>query len=114
MSCTVAVAVIRRLGVIPRDRRRDVFLTHFRSLNADITTVYGALDWSYEVATAANAAIEGETTVANAFIKPLQFQGIDGRPRLVGPDFFAADGTDMVGMVRTIRFGGAELIVSKS
>jgi hypothetical protein len=105
----VDVAVYFRIRAVPRDRRRDVFLSHTQNLTDEIERIIGKLDRDYDLLNAANVllAADGE---AQGFCEPLRFSRVDGRPRLAGPDVFAAGGKDAVGLVRTVSFTGARHI----
>jgi hypothetical protein len=106
---SVDVAVYFRIRAVPRDRRRDVFLSHTQNLTDEVERIIGQIDRSYDLLNAANVLLadDGET---QGFCEPLRFSRIDGRPRLAGPDVFAASGKDAVGLVRTVSFTGARLV----
>ncbi|MGH8743511.1 MAG: hypothetical protein ACREUY_04455 [Burkholderiales bacterium] len=110
---SVLVAVVRRIGNVPRDRRRDVFLNNLNTLDDDIDKVYSALDWKYEVMNAANALILTDTTSTQGFIEPLRLVGDVGRPRLVDAEFFGGK-EGVAGMMRILPFGGARRITTKA
>lgn len=108
----VNVAVVKRLGNVPRDRKRSVFLDNLDSLDAEVDRVFQAIDWKYEVTTAANAIILAETQSSQGFIKPLCGCGQVEPPRPAPPDMFAASGQQAAGMMRLIHFHGARRITT--
>jgi hypothetical protein len=110
---SLSVAVVRRIGNVPRDRRRDIFLNNLNTLDDDIDRVFSVVDWKYELMNLANSLITAETQSSEGFIEPLRLIGEVSRPRLVGAEFFGGKG-DEAGMMRVIPFGGARRITTKA
>ena len=107
---SVAVTVVKRIRHVPRDRMRDVFLNNLGSMDDEIAKICAAIDWTYEVATAATALLVAADDKAQGFVHPLVFTHVDARPRLVNPDIFAATGQQAAGMARTVYFDTARRI----
>ncbi len=106
---SVQVTAVRRLGRVPRDRRRDVFAFNLESLNDTLVKAYNAIDWSYEVVQAANAALG----VSDGFVHPLVFDGVDPQPRTIAASEFSASGDGAVALARTVRFSHALFVTRK-
>jgi hypothetical protein len=103
----VDVTVVKRVRHVPRDRLRDVFLNNLESLDAELDKIAAAIDWQYGVTSRANDLLDASGDTAQGFHHPLVFQSVDSRPRLVGPEVFAATGRTPAGMARTIHFDAA-------
>lgn len=111
----VSAAVIKRIGAIPRDRLRDVFIANVAALNALVDKVVVAIDWKYEVTNAANVLILAETGSAEGFIHPLVLSGPIGKPRWCPAEMFAGKNDETkAGLMRVIPFGGARRITTIS
>ncbi len=108
------VAVIRRIGNVPSDRRRDVFLNNLNTLDDDIDRVFAVVDWKYDLMNAANSLIAAETGSREGFIEPLRLVGEVSRPRLVGAEVFGGKDDSDAGMLRVVPFGGARRITTKA
>lgn len=107
---SVQVTAVRRLGRVPRDRRRDVFAFNLESLNDMLGKVYSAIDWIYDVIQSANSSLG---LAADGFVHPLVFDGVDPQPRTISAAEFAASGDGAVALARTIRFAHALFITRK-
>lgn len=108
MVFNVGVTAIQRARNVPRDRSRNVFLSNLHNLNAELEKIAAAIDWKYEVVNAANELLLGEGDEHQGFHHPLVWVSVDAKPRLVGPDVFAAvPGKQAAGMARTVHFGAA-------
>lgn len=106
---SVAVTCIVRIGNVPRDRRRGIFLEEFDSLGFSIDEVVDAIDWKYGVITAANADILTETSSTEGFIEPLVWMSTEAKPRHVDATIFSGTGSNAA-LARTVVFGGARRI----
>ena len=107
----VDVTIVMRCAKLPRDRQRNVFAGNLENLNSRVRAVSAACHFSYLVLTKANAEIVNTQNSNEGFTEPLKFGGVDAKPRMVGPDFFAAIGSDpRAGMARTVRLVGARRI----
>lgn len=108
----VEVTVAIRCAKVPRDRQREVFAKNLEGLNSRLRAIVAAVgNFSYEVLNLANAEIVNTQNSNEGFIEPLKFGGVDSKPRMIGPDFFAAVGNDQrAGMARTVRLVGARRI----
>ena len=110
----VDVLVVKRVTHIPRDRKRDVFLNNLDALTEEIDKIYSAIDFSYPLLNAANALILAATGSSEGFMEPLNFAGVDKRPREVNPELFNdVPGKTKAGMARTIMFHGARRMTHK-
>jgi len=109
----VDVTVVLRATSVPRDRHRDVYLRNLMSLNDLIQKVRDAIDFKYEVNTAANVIITGLTGSTYGFTEPLKFQGMQARPVKVSAEFFAASKEPVAGLARTVYFRGARRIQAR-
>lgn len=102
----VDVEVVIRMAGVPRDRKREVFLSTLGGLNNrlwQIVTTVGHFD--YRVITAA----KGYSAASSAgFIVPLKFGGMEQLPRSVSSDYFKARaGEEAAGLARKVFFRGA-------
>jgi hypothetical protein len=111
----VRVAAIKRIGNVPRDRRRDsVFSYNLDSVNTLLTQVSEALRLDYAVLNIANAtlSLRGMT---GKFMVPMNVQSVDPKPRTETGDIYdakrqAQKGTPVAAIVRGINFAGAEYV----
>lgn len=107
------VTVVIRALDYPRDRMQK----HLRPtdrLATLVDLVFSTVDFSYDIMNAANTLLttEGETDL---FIKPLVLTGIDKAPRVVEGSAFGDTRKDpIVGLARTLTFGGARRITRRT
>lgn len=113
----VRVAVLLRVGNVPRDRQRNVaFLDRYRSLNSRLSEVSRVIRYNYDLLGIANQDlnVQGLITSTNeGFCKPLVPQSADAKPQMVtgaivGAKQLNSGGNPLVVMKRGINFGGAE------
>lgn len=104
----VSVLVIQRSAHIARDRQREVFIGNLGELSSLIDAVHAAIDFNYDLLTAANTLISTETSSTEGFFEPLRFSGLDPRPRPAMAEMFAAvPSRQQAGLMRAIHFHGA-------
>ncbi len=109
----VNVAVVRRVGNVPRDRKRDTALLNLGSMNDDVDRVIEAIDWKEEVRLAANVIILEQAGSSEGFIHSLVASGQVGPPRPCPPEMFGAAGGKLpAGMMRVVPFHGARRITT--
>lgn len=108
----VDVTVARRATAKPRDRKREVYLRNLSSLNELVQEVRTAVDFNYDILTAANVLILRDTLSSHGFIEPLKFAGMD-KPQAITGDFFAATQEPAAGLKRTIHFKGARRVYTR-
>lgn len=114
----VRVAVLKRIGNVPRDRRRHVFLDRLRGINAELSRVNRAIRFDYHTLNLANLDL-ARNNISGSFIRPLVPTSVDGKPRLVTGDIYdsrptGSHGDLIVAMVRGITFSGAEFVGRES
>lgn len=106
---SVDVLVVKRIGNVARDRRRDVFINNVGALNEELDKIFSVVDFNYDVMNLANAKVAAETAITTAkFHKPLLFAGIERRPRLAPAEIFGGAVDTKAGLMRVISFGGAQ------
>jgi hypothetical protein len=112
----INVTVTRRIGFSPLDRiAPEVLIKQKKGLNAACRSILIAVHMNYlQILDIANIDIEQEQGIPiEGFVEPLRFQSA-GRAELKGPDWFSAsaeldaEGYGMVGLARTMAFGGAK------
>lgn len=107
----IRVAVIERIGNLPRDRRGSHFITYNSGINAQLSRVSKAIHYSHGVRRYANEELEGNEA-GGTFQTPLKVQSADQRPTLRQAEVYGGkamgQGDPIVCMVRGINFGGAE------
>lgn len=111
------VAVILRIGQIPRDRRRSIYLSRAQALSYPIRKAVESLHFQYAVINRANTIAAGDGD-GGQFIKPLRFSGVDGKPRFSTADIFAGQAAEsgadpIVAMIRGVNFRGAEYMIKR-
>lgn len=108
------VTVFQKMADVPRDRRRSVFLERARGVNKRLDAVMSAIDFSYDVTTAATALL-----VAGQFVEPFKFTGLDDRPQPVVRDAYDAAGAitkggdPVLAIKRGINFFGARFMKAR-
>ncbi len=109
MVLGVEVTVFRRMTWIARDRKRNVYLTGSATLQDDMDRVFGAIDWKYEVTTAANVILAASPySSTEVFYEPLHFTDMDPKPWEADPSsVFASVKDTQACLARSIRFTGA-------
>lgn len=113
---SVNVAVIISTGVMPPDRKTDVYLFHTTNLNKATEKVEDALDGRYEVINNANTLITAKTDSTDGFIHPLLWSS-SSNPREVDSSLFkqkSAFQQGTLGLMRTISFTDARRIFTRS
>lgn len=110
----VDVAVAMRAPMVPRDRRRRLFLDRVRSYQLHERNILSKIDFQYAVNTSANALISANEGSTEGFIEPLKFAGT-GPFRTAPADLFAAgSGETVAAVIRRIHFRGARRIETRS
>lgn len=84
----VRVVVFNRIGNIPRDRRRDVFLGYSEGINKDLLAIRNGVEFSYDVVAKANTFLGA--SAGEGFIEPLRFGSVDPKPQTVDEEPFTA------------------------
>lgn len=109
MLLGVEVTVFRRMTWIARDRKRNVYMTGSTTLQDDMDRVFEAIDWKYEVITAANTILAASPySSSEKFYEPLAFTDMDPKPWDADPSMvFAAVKDTQACLARSIRFFGA-------
>lgn len=111
----IDITVIKRIAQVPRDRHGSAYINNLSALSPEIGKVYNALDWNYDLITAANVLITANTGSVEGFMEPLKFSGIEKRPRIVGGDVLGSDAkSKAVGLARMISFHGARRMTHKA
>jgi len=113
---SVDVTVVRRATSTPRDRTREIALTNFGSLADEMDLIFQAIDWKYEVTTAAEVLIAAQPGLPAVvgFMHPLVFAGMDPKPRpYMASGFGGAEGV-IAGISRTIHFANARRMTVKT
>lgn len=102
---SLSVAVVWKIGNVPRDRQRDVFLYRTENMSKAIREIIDAIHFDYELTNRANAEINER---GGSFVVPLRWVGIDV-PRVVDGSMFDGRG-DQVAIARRVNFGGARCV----
>lgn len=113
---SVKVVCYQKIGNVPRDRRRDVFLERLTGLNARLDKIMYAIDKNRSVVETASNLLQVEVPLANPFIEPLRFVSLDSKPRAVVASEY--DGTPdaqnasnpVVALARGVTFGRARIM----
>lgn len=111
----VRVAVMQRMGNVPKDRKRQsAFLDRLRSTNTLLSEVSRVLRQDYDTINAANDDLTAQG-IDGKFVRPLVPTSVDNKPRMATADIFDAGRTNTGGntqvvMIRGINFSGAEFI----
>ncbi len=109
----INVAVVRRIGNVPKDRKTELFIDNVDSIENDVDRIISILDWKEEVRQAANVIIASETGSSEGFITPLRLSGEVGPPQPVGAEKFGAvRGAEPAGMMVVIPLHGARRITT--
>ena len=109
------VAILMRMGNVPKDRQRtSAFLDRLSSINSLLSEVSQTLRQDYTTIEIANAELL-QMGIDGTFTKPLVPLSIDQKPRMATGDIYDAGrqnsgGHTQVVMVRGINFGNAEFI----
>ena len=107
---SVKVSVFQKLGNVPRDRVRDVFLDRFAGVNKLLANAIAIIDWNYELMLSAGAALQADNPAWQPFEEPLRVGSMDANPRLVTSDTFdgmtdrPAGASSYAAMVRSAVF----------
>lgn len=109
--------VFHRITDVPRDRRRNVYLDRTRGINSELSKIIKAVDFEYDILSAANTAMGIPT--GGGFIEPLRLVSLDPRPQMVMRDDYAAAGTKTTGsqpqvaMKRGVNFSFARFLKNR-
>lgn len=109
------VAVIMRMGNVPKDRtRQSAFLNRLHGLNTLVSDVSKAIRQNYNLINIANSELE-QMGVDGSFTKPLVPVSVDQKPRMATGDIYDAGrnnsgGNAQVVMIRGVNFANAEFI----
>ncbi len=109
------VAVIMRMGNVPKDRtRQSAFLDRLHGINSLVSNVSRAVRQNYDLINIANAELE-QMGVDGSFTKPLVPVSVDPKPRMATGDIYDAGrnnsgGNAQVVMIRGVNFANAEFI----
>lgn len=111
----INIAVVRRIGNVPKDRKADLFIENVDSIENDVDRIISLVDWKEEIRTTANAIINADTGSSEGFLTPLRLSGEVRPPQPVGGDkFSSANGKEPAGMMVVIPFHGARRITTIS
>lgn len=113
LSPVIRVFCVWRIRKIPRDRKRDVYLSNTDGLSAMLTTVYGAIHNVYmnnDIDAVADEMGIGLTVKGCRMVEPLRFQNLEGQTKLIYPADYGSNENQPAGMGRTITFGRARYL----
>lgn len=117
---SVRVVVYQRIGNVPRDRRRSVYLDRLTGLNQLIAKIITQIDFSIDVMAVANTYLRTDFPTAQLFIEPLRLAQVDSKPRTVSNDEYAAaiggggGSSQFVALARGVTFGRCRRIQGRS
>lgn len=110
----VDVTVIKRITHIARDRRKNVYLENVTGIADELDKIFEAIDFSYDLINAASKLILEDTSSTEGFCEPLKFISCERKPRIVSAAMFAGANEEAAAMARTISFGGARRVTTRS
>lgn len=113
------IAVIQRIGNVPRDRRRSVFKGELQSINRRISKLESLIRFNYEITSKVCEVMESKYRIHGMFTRPLVVTSIDQKPKTTTSDLYGSkkhnnNGDPVAAMVRGINFGGADFIGRKT
>jgi len=110
---SVNVLVIARAASVPLDRRSGQFLTNVSGMAERCRKIRAAIDFSYEVTTAADGLM---VDVTKRFCAPLKWRNTSRQDHADAEIFNTAvyKGKQAGGVKRTLNFGGARLVTVRT
>lgn len=109
----VDILIAVRIGNVPRDRLRNVFINNLGALDEELDKIFPVVDFNEKLRVDANTLITIENGSTEGFSENLRFVGTDQKPRLAPAEMFGSANNPSAGLMRVLHFHGARRITVK-
>jgi hypothetical protein len=115
LSPRIRVFAVWRIRAVPRDRKREVYLSNYTGLSSMLDAIYRAIhnqNIQPDIDTVAQSLQIGGIIKGCRLVEPLRFINLESQAKMVYPADFGSNESQPAAMGRTITFGRARYLAA--